>query len=66
MKDVDSRMGVYSDYHSNGKGEDTKVTGMVDDFYNFVTDTYEWGWGQSFHFSPGAPDLDWHGSELIH
>lgn len=25
---------------------------MVDHFYNLVTDFYEWGWGQSFHFGP--------------
>lgn len=25
---------------------------MVNHFYNLVTDFYEWGWGQSFHFGP--------------
>jgi 2-polyprenyl-3-methyl-5-hydroxy-6-metoxy-1,4-benzoquinol methylase len=25
---------------------------MVNSFYNLVTDFYEWGWGQSFHFGP--------------
>ena len=25
---------------------------MVNDFYNVVTDFYEYGWGQSFHFGP--------------
>jgi sterol 24-C-methyltransferase len=25
---------------------------MINDFYNLVTDFYEWGWGQSFHFGP--------------
>jgi sterol 24-C-methyltransferase len=25
---------------------------MVDHFYNIVTDFYEYGWGQSFHFAP--------------
>lgn len=25
---------------------------LVDSFYNLVTDFYEWGWGQSFHFAP--------------
>lgn len=25
---------------------------MIDHFYNLVTDFYEWGWGQSFHFGP--------------
>ncbi|CAN4124904.1 unnamed protein product [Withania somnifera] len=29
-----------------------KVPALVDTFYNLVTDIYEWGWGQSFHFSP--------------
>ena len=24
-------------------------------FYNLVTDIYEWGWGESFHFSPALP-----------
>ncbi|VFQ80607.1 unnamed protein product [Cuscuta campestris] len=28
-----------------------KVPHFVDTFYNLVTDIYEWGWGQSFHFS---------------
>ena len=28
---------------------------LVDTFYNLVTDVYEWGWGQSFHFSPALP-----------
>jgi sterol 24-C-methyltransferase len=25
---------------------------MINHFYNLVTDFYEWGWGQSFHFGP--------------
>eukprot|EP01025_Chloroclados_australasicus_P041739 TRINITY_DN4440_c0_g5_i1.p1 TRINITY_DN4440_c0_g5~~TRINITY_DN4440_c0_g5_i1.p1 ORF type:complete len:388 (-),score=46.26 TRINITY_DN4440_c0_g5_i1:241-1404(-) len=40
-----------------------KTVGLVDDFYNFVTDLYEWGWGQSFHFAPKLPGRDWSGSE---
>ncbi|XP_058098343.1 24-methylenesterol C-methyltransferase 2-like [Magnolia sinica] len=32
-----------------------KVPHFVDTFYNLVTDIYEWGWGQSFHFSPSVP-----------
>lgn len=32
-----------------------KVPDFVDTFYNLVTDIYEWGWGQSFHFSPAVP-----------
>jgi len=29
-----------------------KYMGMVNSFYNMVTDIYEFGWGQSFHFAP--------------
>jgi sterol 24-C-methyltransferase len=29
-----------------------KYASMVDHFYNIVTDFYEYGWGQSFHFAP--------------
>jgi sterol 24-C-methyltransferase len=25
---------------------------MINHFYNLVTDFYEWGWCQSFHFAP--------------
>ena len=28
---------------------------IAKDYYNLVTDLYEWGWGQSFHFAPRAP-----------
>ncbi|XP_042403337.1 24-methylenesterol C-methyltransferase 2-like [Zingiber officinale] len=37
--------------------DDDKVPAFVDTFYNLVTDIYEWGWGQSFHFSPSLPGL---------
>ena len=39
---------------------------MVKDFYDFVTDLYEWGWGTSFHFSPGLPGRSWKVSEEVH
>ena len=29
-----------------------RYAAMVNHFYNLVTDFYEWGWGQSFHFGP--------------
>jgi len=29
-----------------------KYMDMVNDFYNMVTDIYEFGWGHSFHFGP--------------
>lgn len=30
----------------------TEYAEMVNSFYDLVTDFYEWGWGQSFHFGP--------------
>jgi sterol 24-C-methyltransferase len=30
----------------------SKYMAMVNDYYNLVTDFYEYGWGQSFHFAP--------------
>eukprot|EP00252_Welwitschia_mirabilis_P001081 TRINITY_DN11042_c0_g1_i1.p1 TRINITY_DN11042_c0_g1~~TRINITY_DN11042_c0_g1_i1.p1 ORF type:complete len:369 (+),score=45.96 TRINITY_DN11042_c0_g1_i1:263-1369(+) len=36
-------------------GKADNVPKLVDTFYNLVTDIYEWGWGQSFHFSPAVP-----------
>ncbi|CAM9330133.1 unnamed protein product [Heterosigma akashiwo] len=34
------------------KTRQTEYQKMVNSFYNLVTDFYEWGWGQSFHFGP--------------
>lgn len=31
-----------------------------------MTDLYEWGWGQSFHFSPKLPGKDWGACEVAH
>lgn len=39
---------------------------QTDVFYNLVTDFYEWGWGQSFHFSPALPGKGWYASEVAH
>jgi len=43
-----------------------KTVHLVDVFYSLVTDIYEWGWGQSFHFSPKLPGKDWKASEAAH
>jgi 24-methylenesterol C-methyltransferase len=44
----------------------SKTTQLVDVFYSLVTDIYEWGWGQSFHFSPKLPGKGWKESEAAH
>ena len=38
----------------------------MDKFYSLVTDLYEWGWGQSFHFARKLPNKDWAASEAAH
>lgn len=44
----------------------SKTTQLVDVFYSLVTDIYEYGWGQSFHFSPKLPGKNWQSSEAAH
>ncbi|KAL2895252.1 24-methylenesterol C-methyltransferase 2 [Bienertia sinuspersici] len=43
-----------------------KVPDFVDTFYNLVTDIYEWGWGQSFHFSPSISGKSHRDATRIH
>lgn len=43
-----------------------KVPDFVDTFYNLVTDIYEWGWGQSFHFAPSLPGKSHKDSTRLH
>ncbi|XP_021749345.1 24-methylenesterol C-methyltransferase 2-like [Chenopodium quinoa] len=43
-----------------------KVPDFVDTFYNLVTDIYEWGWGQSFHFSPSIPGKSHREATRVH
>jgi len=43
-----------------------KVPAFVDTFYNLVTDIYEWGWGQSFHFSPSLPGRSHRDATRVH
>jgi 24-methylenesterol C-methyltransferase len=44
----------------------SRTAALVDVFYSLVTDIYEWGWGQSFHFSPKLPGKTWAQSEVAH
>lgn len=41
----------------------SQAPSVVNDFYSFVTDIYEWGWGASFHFSPKLWGQDWKAGE---
>lgn len=47
----------YHDFHDECAGGDSErrkryYTTMVNLYYDLVTDFYEFGWGQSFHFAP--------------
>jgi sterol 24-C-methyltransferase len=52
----DAVKGVVDEYHSFHAGtvetRKANYTQMVNDYYDLVTDFYEFGWGQSFHFAP--------------
>ncbi len=41
-----------SKYHKNWEGGKEEYAPTVTAFYDLVTDLYEYGWGQSFHFAP--------------
>ena len=43
---------MYDQGDENLELRKTNAQEFVDSFYNIVTDFYETGWGQSFHFAP--------------
>jgi 24-methylenesterol C-methyltransferase len=46
-------LGFFSQKGGTGvSGDKNNTPEMVQKFYNLVTDIYEWGWGQCFHFAP--------------
>jgi len=59
-KHVDNLEGVtdkfLKDFKQSDKDDDNKrrdkYTSTTETFYNLITDFYEYGWGQSFHFAP--------------
>eukprot|EP00798_Chlamydomonas_sp_ICE-L_P031104 gene31104-6235_t len=69
-KHVAKEWDAYSSAYGKGAGEGIKdrnqTVQLVDVFYSLVTDLYEWGWGQSFHFSPKLPCKSWRESEAAH
>lgn len=67
---VAAEFSSYSDSYGKSAGEGitdrSRTVQLVDVFYSLVTDIYEWGWGQSFHFSPKLPGKDLRASEAAH
>lgn len=52
---VEAEISSYTDlYVERSTADDRKsaYTRMVNQYYDLVTDFYEYGWGQSFHFAP--------------
>lgn len=74
-KDGASRWANFKSSWTNGHEQTNGGTGnghmpdvsqapvLVNDFYSFVTDIYEWGWGTSFHFAPKLWGHDWRAGE---
>jgi sterol 24-C-methyltransferase len=55
--DVADRAQEYAGWHDEGEAGDAAARKsnygrMVNAYYDLVTDFYEYGWGQSFHFAP--------------
>ncbi len=54
--DVRQAVDAYRGYHDNGGGSASarkdRYSEMVRAYYDLVTDIYERGWGDSFHFAP--------------
>ncbi|MSP63767.1 MAG: methyltransferase domain-containing protein [Myxococcales bacterium] len=50
---VKGALDEYASFHAGTvETRKTNYTRMVNDYYDLVTDFYEFGWGQSFHFAP--------------
>jgi hypothetical protein len=54
--DIREDVRQYRSFHDNGGGSADsrkgRYTDMVRGYYDLVTDIYEQGWGESFHFAP--------------
>lgn len=57
---------IYSKRDKQSEDRKKEAPTMVDTFYNLVTDFYESGWGQSFHFAPRGKYETFHESILRH
>lgn len=51
VKNVADEYVSYFDDDADGSKRKGNYTTMVNHYYNLVTDFYEYGWGQSFHFA---------------
>ena len=53
--EVKSVVDGYTAIHNAGlESRKEHYQSLINHYYDLVTDFYEFGWGQSFHFAPGA------------
>eukprot|EP00898_Chlorokybus_atmophyticus_P001508 jgi/Chlat1/2358/Chrsp17S02626 len=69
-KEIKNKHKEYDGYfqQENGQGvaDPSKAPGFVATFYHLVTDFYEWGWGQSFHFACPKAGQSYHAALAEH
>ena len=64
---VRSYEGFYGgDDADNLEKRKTHYKKLANQYYDLVTDLYEYGWGESFHFAPRTPDESFAGSLVRH
>ncbi len=64
---VSSYERVYSGNVPESPGQrTTDYESLTNQYYDLVTDLYEWGWGESFHFAPRAPNESFSASLARH
>ena len=64
---VQSAVDEYESFHRGDVGvRKSNYSQMVNDYYDLVTDFYEYGWGQSFHFAPRHKGEAFHASLARH
>jgi sterol 24-C-methyltransferase len=51
-KEVDGYIKLFQDENASVEERKRKYETLVNSFYDLVTNFYEYGWGQSFHFAP--------------
>lgn len=65
-KDIDKYNDLHDDKKTSVGQRKAGYVDLVNSYYNLVTDFYEWGWGQSFHFANKLAGEDFNGSIARH
>lgn len=65
--EVRSVVDDYTGLHDAGiERKKEKYRQLVNNYYDLVTDFYEWGWGESFHFAPRRRGESFKASQIRH